>query len=75
MRNVFSGNVYSAVDNNSDLICLTTDKQYAKKTSDSHFKDVYPIDILLDFPSDTPVCNGKGIDIGTLQDFIDKDAA
>lgn len=68
-------NIYSAVDNNGDLVCLTTDKQFASKMSDSHFKDAYPIDILEDFPLDTPVCNGKGRDIGTLRDFVDKDAA
>lgn len=69
-------NVYSAVDNNGDLVCLTTNKQYAAKMSDSHFKDsVWPIDIVEDFPPGTPVCNGNGEEIETIQDFIDKDAA
>lgn len=64
--------VYSAVDNNGNLVCLTTDKQFAAKMSDSHFKDIHPIDIFEDFPPDAPVCNGKGEEIGTLQDFRDK---
>lgn len=68
-------NIYSAVDNNGDLICLTTDKQFAIKMSDGHFKDAQPIDIFDDFSPDTPVCNGKGRDIGTLQDFVDKNTA
>ena len=62
--------MYAAFDNNGDLICLTTNREYAIETADSHFKDTaeLPIDEDL-FPSDTLVSDKNGRDIGTLAEL------
>lgn len=65
------GYIYQALDNNGDLICLTTDKQFAVKTADSHFKDTAASPILGDeWPDDTEVVNSKGETIGTLGELL-----
>jgi hypothetical protein len=66
--------IYAATDNNGELCVLTTSKRYAKVSADSHYKDesqfiIFPEDYL----NDTPVVNGKGMEIGILEDFLELD--
>lgn len=63
--------MYAAYDNNGKLICLTTSREFAIETADSHYKDTAEWPIIGDeFPSDTPVCDGAGNNIGTLNSLM-----
>lgn len=63
-------NIYEAIDNNGDLIILTTSKKVAISTADDHFKDTAGLPILGDeHPEDTPVEDGNGKFIGRLADL------